>query len=207
MGLEVTVHNAGTAPSEVEIQNEIVPSKGGPAEKTFKPSTVRVAAQAEQTLRLSEPWANPKLWWPDEPNLYQVVTRVLVDGKVIDEKRTRFGFREWQWSGQHFSLNGVPWHFRADTSHGGKIAEADKGKVEAYWKKSGINTVRYWGQRPWFGASQEETLDYFDEIGMPVRRSGIFDGEAASYNLVETKNGKTVARQTLFDNWIRQTKA
>ena len=35
---------------------------------------------------------------------------------------------------------------------------------------------------------------------MPIRRSGIFDGEAASYNLTENKNGKNVARKTLFDN-------
>jgi hypothetical protein len=65
-----------------------------------------------------------------------------------------------------------------------------------YWKKSGINTVRYWGQRPWVGDSQEKTLDYFDSIGMPVRRSGIFDGEGASYNLVENKDGKNTAITT-----------
>src|SRR5262249_38480482 len=83
----------------------------------------------------------------------------------------------------------------------------DPKKAVADWKKSGVNTVRYWGQRPWFGVSQEETLDFYDRIGMPVRRSSIFDGEAASYNLVENINGKNVARQALFDNWIKYLKA
>ena len=101
----------------------------------------------------------------------------------------------------------MPWHFHADTTHGGAIPPGEKDKIAAFWKKTGNNTVRYWGQRPWVGESQEETLDWFDTIGMPIRRSGIFDGEAASYNLVENKNGKNVARKTLFDNWIRQTRA
>ena len=168
---------------------------------------VTIPAGADEGIAVAAKWTDAKLWWPDDPQMYQVVTSLAVGGKIIDEKRTKFGFREWQWTGQTFKLNGVPWHFRADTTHGGKIADNDKQKVADYWKKSGINTVRYWGQQPWVGASQEETLDYFDTIGMPVRRSGIFDGEAASYNLVESKNGKNVARKGLFDNWIRQTKA
>lgn len=207
LGLEVTVRNASAKALAVEVRNEIVPLKRGAVEKTFAGKPVTVAAGAEETIRLVEPWLNPRIWWPDDPQLYEVVTRVAVGGTVIDEKRTKFGFREWQCVGPNLTLNGVPWHFRADTSHGGKIAETDKDKVAAYWKKSGINTVRYWGQRPWVGASQEETLDWYDTMGMPVRRSGIFDGEAASYNLVENQNGKNVARKRLFDNWIRQTRA
>ncbi len=62
---------------------------------------------------------------------------------------------------------------------------------------------RYWGYRPWTGKSQEETLDFFDSHGVAVRRSGIFDGEGASYLLVD--DGK--ARTDLFDNWRTQLKA
>jgi beta-galactosidase len=205
LGLEITLYNSSARTLAVEVRNEIVPLKGGAAEKTFSAKTVTIHAECNKTVRLAEKWTNPKLWWPDDPHMYQVVTRLLIGGKVVDERRTKFGFREWQWSGQAFKLNGVPWHFHADTTHAGKIADHDKDKVADYWKKSGINTVRYWGQRPWVGDSQEETLDWFDSIGMPIRRSGIFDGEGASYNLVENKDGKNVARKTLFDNWIHQT--
>lgn len=205
LGLEITLHNPTAQPLTVELHNEVVPLAGGKAEKSFAPKRVTLPAGGTQTMRLAEPWANPKLWWPDDPQMYQIVTRLSLDGKVIDERRTKFGFREWQWTGPCFKLNGVPWHFRADLLHNGKVV--DRAKAAADWRKAGINTVRYWGQEPWVGASQEETLDWYDSIGMPVRRSGIFDGEAASYALVENIKGKQVPRKALFDNWIRQTRA
>ena len=99
-------------------------------------------------------------------------------------KKTKFGFREWEWAGQHFTLNGVPWHFHADLLHN-DAAPKDPEEAVKDWHKSGINTVRYWGYRPWVGKSQEESLDFFDAHGVAVRRSGIFDGEAAQYLLVD----------------------
>jgi beta-galactosidase len=205
--LELTLFNSWNKDMPVEIENEVVPLGGGPAELTMPASRVVIAAGAAQAVTIPAKWANPKLWWPDDPKMYEVVTRLRAGGKVIDEKRTRFGFREWQWTGQTFKLNGVPWHFHADTSYHGPVAEKDRARVADYWKKTGINTVRYWGQRPWIGDSQEETLDWFDSIGMPIRRTGIFDGEGGSYNLTEQKDGKNVARKKLFDNWIRQMQA
>ena len=205
LGLEVSIRNASAAPLTVAVENEVVPLGGDKAEKTFGVSKCNVAAGKEVTLQLAEQWQKPKLWWPDDPQQYVVITRLRIGGKVVDEKHTKFGFREWQWQGQHFTLNGVPWHFRADLLHNGVLS--DPKKAASDWKKSGVNTVRYWGYRPWVGDSQEETLNFYDSIGMPVRRTGIFDGEAASYLLVESKNGKTVARKAIFDNWIHQMKA
>ena len=34
----------------------------------------------------------------------------------IDVRRTTFGFREWEWSGRQFKLNGVPWQLWADST-------------------------------------------------------------------------------------------
>src|SRR5262249_3150359 len=144
---------------------------------------------------------NPRLWWPDDPRQYQVVTRLIVGGRVIDVRRTKFGFREWTWATRGFRLNGVPWNLRADLWH---MDDAKKPELALQdWKKSGQNMFRYWGERPWTGQSQEETLDFFDRNGILVRRSGIFDGEAASYQLVD---GDKV-NQALFDNWVHQLKA
>ncbi len=211
--LEITLHNSTAQPLEVEVLNHVEPiARGTPDGRPIAPlklpgKAVTVPAGADATLRVSEPWENPALWWPDDPQMYQVITRLAVGGKVIDERRTRFGFREWQWQGQTFTLNGVPWHFHADLLHNGEVAMKDRAKVAADWKKCGINTVRYWGMRPWVGATQEETLDWYDSIGMPIRRTGIFDGEGGNYNLVENVGGKQVPRKRLFDNWIRQMQA
>ena len=68
----------------------------------------------QQTITLSDAWADPKLWWPDTPNLYRLRTTVVVNGQPVDVAETRFGFREWRIAGTQFTLNGVVWHMWAD---------------------------------------------------------------------------------------------
>jgi len=202
LGLEISVANPTAAPLTVTIADEVAPLDGGAAEKTFAEKELTVAPGKEETIKLSEKWENPKLWWPDDPKQYVVTTRLTADGKVLDVKKTKFGFREWEWAGQHFTLNGVPWHFHADLEYNDAPPKDPEDAVKA-WHTHGQNTFRYWGYRPWTGKSQEETLDWFDAHGVAVRRSGIFDGEAAPYLLVD--NGK--ARTDLFDNWRTQLRA
>ncbi len=200
LGLEITLNNSTDKPLTVKIANEVVPLDGDKAEKTFAVKEETIPAKQEKTIELSEKWENPKLWWPDHPTQYRVVTTLSVDGKVIDVRRTKFGFREWEWQGQTFKLNGVPWHIHADTS------QTEKGHPEESvkaWQRDGINTFRFWGPTPWVGNTQEETLDFFDKHGILVRRSSTFDGEAASYALTDGNK----ARPGLFNNWRHQLKA
>jgi len=205
LGVELTFHNSSAQEINASLTLEAVPlAKDGrtPEGKAvpFKTTEVRLGPGETTTVERTEDWAEPKLWWPDDPRQYQLVTTLKAGGKAIDVQRTKFGFREWEWKGQHLTLNGVPWHLRADTDEPSK----DPDEAVAIWKKRGQNMVRYWGDQPWFGRTQEESLDHFDRLGMPVRRSGIFDGEAASYLLLDDK-GK--ARRDLFDNWLTQLKA
>ncbi|MBN1576977.1 MAG: beta galactosidase jelly roll domain-containing protein [Chitinispirillaceae bacterium] len=49
----------------------------------------------------------PNLWSPDNPYLYKVYTRVLVDGQPVDDYVERFGVRWYEWTPEGgFSLNG-----------------------------------------------------------------------------------------------------
>jgi hypothetical protein len=207
LGLEVTLRNSGAKAAKVALRNAVFPDRMPNPEKTFAKKVVEVPASGEVTVELAETWEDPKLWWPDAPQLYDLRTEVVAGDEGLDLTSTKFGFREWTWEGQAFKLNGIPWRFRADLLHNGKLDGKDPKKVANDWKKAGINTVRYWGYEPWVGDTQKDTLDFYDRIGMPVRRSGIFDGQVAPYLLVEQKDGKTVARKKLFDNWIKQCKA
>jgi hypothetical protein len=62
--------------------------------------------------------ASPKLWSPDHPNLYSVVTKVF-DGKaLVDTYRTSFGFRWFKWTAdQGFFLNGEHLYFKGVNAH------------------------------------------------------------------------------------------
>ena len=204
LGVEVSVHNAFPGVVNVMVENEIVPLEGGASEKSFTPKSVQIPPHSDVTVRLSEGWENPRLWWPDDPRQYLLITRIRNDGKIIDEKRTKFGFREWEWSGKTFKINGVPWHGRADLAEYGKANSASLATVQ----KHGQNWQRVWGETNFDGLEMDAALDFFDSHGIPVRRTGIFDGEGANYGLTEhiSQNGKeqTVARRALFDNWRRQ---
>jgi hypothetical protein len=211
LGLEVTVRNPAAQPVEVRIQSEVVPLFGGPgaadrAVLTFGPVTATVPAGGRETVTTVQAWGAPVLWWPDEPRQYEVVTRVTVAGRPADSVRTKFGFREWGWDGAMFTLNGVPWQMRADTSSPRGTPE----KQVAEWKRRGQTMMRLW--RHGYGDNDTRRyLDAMDQLGMPVRRSGILDGQMAGYGLVEDteEDGRRTrrAKEALFDNWAQQVEA
>jgi beta-galactosidase len=189
--LDITVHNPSAQAVTVSVANDIVPLTGGNPEKTFTPKDVDVPAGQDAVVTVSEPWSNPKLWWPDDPQQYNALTRLSVDGKVIDERSTKFGFREWGWQGANFTLNGVPWHFRADTANLGTGDDMVKN-----YRAHGQSSMRIWGE----GGDKDAELNFYDANGITVRRTGIFDGEGAA-GFYDIKN------EALFDNWRHELAA
>jgi len=194
LGLEVGVTNPTAGPLTVTLGNSIVPLTGGAAEKTFGPQEVTVPAGQTAVVQLSEAWADPKLWWPDSPTQYNVVSTLSIGGQAMDARTTKFGFREWDWHGPNFTLNGVPWHGRADLSHYNEATEA----AVAAWRKHGQTMERMWTEDAVSGLEPEAALDFYDAHGIPIRRTDIFDGEAVKYDMNVPG---------LFDNWRTQLAA
>jgi hypothetical protein len=123
LGLEITVSN----PTVVRRQRLQVENRSRPLERTR-----RAARPKRHSPQGNGNWLTPavhedvswmkrgttrRLWWPDRPHLYWVVTTFKQDGKVVDVKRTRFGFRQWKWDSHMFTLNGVKWPMWADTNY------------------------------------------------------------------------------------------
>jgi beta-galactosidase len=196
LALEVTLRNPGAAAAKARIEVAIEPFAGGKAEKTFAAKEIELAPGVEQVVNFAEGWDNPRLWWPDQPDQYRAVTRVCVDGRPVDVRRTAFGFREWGWSSDQFTLNGIPWHFHADIT---APSDTDFDANLAVLREHSQNMVRMWRWR-WWGRPQQDALDWFDAHGMAVRHTGIFDGEGANY-------GHRIGNRKLFDHWIEQLKA
>ena len=68
---------------------------------------VTVAAGETETVEQVLSAANPALWSPEDPNLYNLVTEILVDGVVTDRYESRFGFRWTEFTvNDGFYLNG-----------------------------------------------------------------------------------------------------
>jgi len=65
-------------------------------------------------LAIEFPWADPRLWTPEDPNLYTItITAEDAAKKLVDESlHIRFGFREIWVDGKNLILNGQPLRLR-----------------------------------------------------------------------------------------------
>ena len=145
-----------------------------------------------------------KLWWPEpKPQLYTL--RILCGDDALE---TRFGFREWGAKGKDFTLNGQVWHGWADLNGGATPSEW----LENY-RASGQRFMRLSGYAQggptWQGLLPSQALDFFDENGVVVRRSGDLDGEAIGYMAIESdeelkKLYNSPIKIQLLKNWKDQ---
>jgi beta-galactosidase len=111
--VEVTLFNAAGDTAAVEVVSELRDASGAVL-KTAR-ATASVPTLDEAVARLSLDYATPKLWSTDEPNLYTVHTRVLQNGKLVDESIVETGFRTLHFdaqkglflNGKHIKVQGV----------------------------------------------------------------------------------------------------
>ena len=103
--VEVSLYNI----SESTAEGEVEVSLQGPDGKTIaaKRTDISVEPLRESVARLSFRVDSPRLWSPETPALYNVRTKVMQNGKIVDETGTRCGFRTIRFdAGTGFWLNG-----------------------------------------------------------------------------------------------------
>jgi len=210
---DIAVTNSTGQDAFGEIRWEAVNEETGQVEKVFAARPFSVAAGKTQTLTLNDGWENPRLWWPDTPNLYRLRTVVAVGNEAVDTKETTFGYRQWKIEGRKFTLNGVVWHLWADLiGNAGPTAESF---VQVY-RQANVRLMRYAtaGQGGdntiWHGMEIPEALDFMDRSGLVVRRNCPLDGEAIGSNFSESdpeirkKQGGSEMKARLMQNWRDQ---
>ena len=69
---------------------------------------------------------SPRLWSPEEPNLYRLQVSATQDGKEIDKRTISFGFRTVEVKGNKVCLNGKPYFMRGANHLPGGIATNDE---------------------------------------------------------------------------------
>jgi beta-galactosidase len=118
-----------------EFIAEMLDEKGA-VEKTFTAET-DLKAKEVQTVTLSWPWVNPRLWDVGQPNLYTL--RLKVQGVGLDgEYKQEFGFREFWVQGRKFFLNGTEIRLRQGCFYWGQRPQMG----ENFWEfgKSTVDT-------------------------------------------------------------------
>jgi beta-galactosidase len=165
--VSTSVVNSGTASASVSVQG-IVSDAAGTALAPVSAAAQTIAAGASASFTFSVPVANPKLWDLANPNMYQLLTNVVVGGTTVDDDVTPFGIREIKFS-TGMTINGKSVKFQGVCNHqdfhGLGLAAPQRAMQRrlAQLKAIGVNAIRTAHDPP-----SPEFLDLTDRMGMLV---------------------------------------
>jgi hypothetical protein len=167
LSVDVTVENATQMPSEVTVESVVLDREG---KEVLKLDSTKVTAGPEKqvTTRLARSWPEPHLWWPHDPYLYYLETRLLQGGKVIDVLRERFGFKEAWIEGRDFYVNGKIHHFHGITHDPGtgRVSDQNYAWIRALlrqYKAAGYTMVRTFAKPSYI------FMEAADEVGIYLK--------------------------------------
>ena len=115
--VKVKLDNGTLQPVPVTLQNTIYDQEG--KQVATHSQSFELSAQGEQAYESSFTIKKPTLWQGREnPYLYQVVSRLIKDGQVIDEMVQPLGLRKYEIvAGKGFYLNGEKYPMYGVTRH------------------------------------------------------------------------------------------
>lgn len=129
-----------------------------------------IASRDEETFPLHTIVWHPQIWSLETPNLYQAVTTLEVDGKVVDRDTNTFGIRTLHFDAEKgFFLNGKPVKVKGTCNHQDHagVGEAIPDRIQAYR----LERLRWMGSnacRTSHNPPTPEFLDACDRMGMLV---------------------------------------
>jgi beta-galactosidase len=135
-----------------------------------KTAELSLGAGEKRTVPQVASLASPKLWSPQEPVLYRLLTQVVAKGKVVDDAVTTFGVRSFRFdAAKGFILNGKPLKLNGTCNHqdhagvGAALPDALQ-----YWRIAKLKEFGCNAYRTSHNPATPELLDACDRIGMLV---------------------------------------
>ena len=181
----ITTPVANTERAEISVETEVTNSSN--KEVKFKVlntiSTIdgvevlsfyskEITLKANKTVKCKDTAVllNPKLWDPENPNLYFLTTKLIYGKKCYDDSTIRFGIREILYdrnkgfflNGKFTKIKGVCLHHDNGALGAMSNISADRRKLK-YMKEMGCNAIRF-SHNP----MSEGLLDLCDEMGFMV---------------------------------------
>ena len=180
MNIETVVENTSAEAVDVTVRQTVYrqgAEQSSASVTTAEAASVQPGATAEiaQTAMIS----TPELWSTDDPNLYTLVTEVLVNGNVVDTCETEFGFRWTTFNNTiGFALNGEPTKLKGVCMH------HDQGSL---------------GSEAWYRAIERQ-IEILKEMGCNAIR---VTHNPAAPELIEIANEKGMMLiDEAFDTWV-----
>ena len=158
-----------------------------------------VAAGKEVAVELKATVKNPKKWTSETPALYTVLVEVQdADGRTVEVKGCKFGFREIELKDQQFCINGVPILLKGvnrhehDPDRGHALLPDTMVRDVELFKQNNINTVRtahYPNQPIWYDLCSLYGIYVIDEANVESHGMGFGEeslGHVASWEKAHT---------------------
>jgi beta-galactosidase len=174
--IETRIDNRTDAKVDFDVQTQIfhLSTRDGVETRDLaansNPSTVSAPAAGSNTVTQEISVDNPNLWSVKTPNLYVAVTRLIRDGKVVDEYETPFGIRKLEFTpdrgfllnGERVQLQGVCNHHDLGALGAAFNLRAAERQLEIM-KEMGANALRIT-----HNPGAPELLDLCDRMGILV---------------------------------------
>jgi hypothetical protein len=172
-GADVNLHilNSSDQSASIGVDYSITSTEDGSLLYSNK-STLPFQAMAGDTnhLQFKTPHLNPKLWSPQDPNLYDLEVQLKERGQIIDTYKVRFGFRTFTVSGNGFLLNGQPFWLRGANPFPNTLRPNDGELARRFIKIAREGNVAV--TRSHIVPFTSTWLDAADELGMAVSFEG-----------------------------------
>lgn len=199
LNIEVDLVNDSKEKANLTVVNELVANDG----KTVGKTTDKLQLVANQSGKITTKIKvnNPKLWDLEHPHLYQLKTKVLKDGKAIDQSVTETGFRSFTFdpnkgfalNGKWMKIKGVCLHHDAGVLGSAVPRDVWKSRLKTL-KEIGVNAIRT--------SHNPQAPDFYglcDELGLLVLNEAYDEWEFPKRKWIEGWNQGTPGFEGAYD--------
>jgi hypothetical protein len=164
VNVKTEVVNESGAAKPITVRTRVIDAKGKTVAQMDSNATIAAGATNvfDQT---SQAVPKPKLWSPEQPNLYSVKTSLLEGKKELDEYTSPLGFRWFKFTAdQGFFLNGEHYYFKGANVHqdhagwGDAVADSGFFRDIQMVKDAGFDFIRgsHYPHAPAFSAACDQ---------------------------------------------------
>jgi beta-galactosidase len=165
-----TVVNQGAAAATGVTVQANVSDPSGTKLAPVTSAAQNIAVGASANFAIDVPVANPRLWAPGAPNMYQLVTNVISAGATVDDDVTSFGIRTIVFDPTTgFSINGVNTKLKGVGMHHDMSGLGSAVPMRAWQRRlAQIKSIGANALRTSHNPFAPEVLDLCDRMGILV---------------------------------------
>lgn len=194
--ISTEICNQTASPAEYKLVTEVRDPKGKVVATAISQEKIEAGASkiCTQTTKKIQ---YPRLWNPQSPDLYKLVSTLYLNQKVADRTETTFGFRWFEWTADlGFFLNGKHLYFHGANVHqdqagwGDAVTETAMRRDVSMMKEAGFDLIRgshyphspafskacdeqgmlFWSEAPFWGIGGFKPDGYWDCSAYPVNK-------------------------------------